>query len=118
MDKDITDHLERIESKLDELLKTQHMNAHNIFTLYRRTAALAHMVEAAAEGREPRLPKILRAEIDASLDAEAFENLALKDREEFVRRYGETVLKVLQGQGIEAISKIGEFAPLKNARAH
>lgn len=116
MTKDET--LARIEAKLDELMQVQQMNARNIFTLYRRTTALAHMVEAAAEGREPRLPMIMRAEIDASLDAEAFENLAHKDKDEFVRRYGDVVLNVLQGQGVEAISKIGEFAPPKVVQTH
>lgn len=106
--------LANIESKLDQLLKLAQMNANNIFALYRRTTALALMVEAVAEGREPRLPKVLRAEIDASIDAESFEVLARQDAAEFTRRYGEGVLEVLQKQGADAITKVGEFAPLKS----
>ena len=106
--------LQQIEDKLDRLLKLAQMNANNIFALYRRTTALAHMVEAVADGREPRLPKTIRAEIDASIDAENFEILARQDAAEFTRRYGEGVLEVLQKQGVDAITKIGEFAPLKS----
>lgn len=108
------DRLQSIEEKLDRLLKLAQMNANNIFALYRRTTALAHMVEAAADGREPRLPKTIRAEIDASLNEDAFEQLARQDAPEFVRRYGEEVLNVLQQRGVQAITRIGEFAPLKS----
>ena len=103
-----------IHAKLDELLKLERMNANNIFALYRRTTALAHMVEAIADGREPRLPKTIRAEIDASINPDAFESLGMKDAPEFIRRYGEMVLDVLRKQGIDAITKIGDFAPLKS----
>ena len=103
-----------IHEKLDELLKLERSNANNIFALYRRMTALAHMVEAVADGREPRLPKVLRAEIDASINPDIFEELGKKDPEEFKRRYGDMVLDVLNRQGIDAITKIGEFAPMKS----
>lgn len=103
-----------LEAKLDELLELERLNARNIFALYRRTTALAHMVEAVADGREPRLPRVMRAEIDASVNPEAFEHLALQDKEEFLRRYGQGVLDVLHRHGIDAITKIGEFAPLRS----
>jgi hypothetical protein len=105
--------LSQIEAKLDELLQIERMNARNIFTLYRRMTALAHMVEAVSDGREPRLPKVVRAEIDASVNPEAFEELARKDKQEFTHRYGEDVYNLLQRQGIDSISKIGEFAPAR-----
>ena len=104
-----------VEEKLDRLLELQEINARNIMTLYRRTTALAHMVEAIAENKEPHLPKTLRAEIDASLDVDAFANLARQDKAEFIRRYGQHVLDVLQKKGVEHISRIGEFAPLKSS---
>lgn len=103
-----------LEQKLDELLELERMNARNIFALYRRTTALAHMVEAVADGREPRLPRTLRAEIDASLDAESFEALAREDEAEFLRRYGQEVLDILRRRGVDVITKIGDFAPLKS----
>ncbi len=103
-----------IHQKLDALLALEKRNATNIIALYRRMTALAYMVEAVAEGREPRMPKVLRAEIDASLHPELFLELADKDKPEFLRRYGEVVLNVLRTQGIDAISKIGEFAPTAN----
>lgn len=106
--------LTSIEEKLDALLRLEQMNANNILALYRRTTALAHMVEAVAEGREPRLPQTIRAEIDASLNADAFEQLARQDLPEFLRRYGQGVLDVLQKQGVTAITRIGELAPLKS----
>lgn len=108
------DTLKTIEEKLDALLRLEQMNANNIYALYRRTTALAHMVEAVAEGREPRLPQTIRAEIDASLNADAFEQMARQDASEFIRRYGKQVLEVLQKQGVDAISRIGDFAPLKS----
>lgn len=110
----MTDTLKSIEQKLDALLEISHSNSRNIYALYRRTTALAHMMESLAEGREPRVPKTMRAEIDASLHPDYFENLAHDDRAEFVHRYGEAVLEVLQKRGIDAITKIGDFAPLKS----
>ncbi len=62
----------------------------------------------------PRLPKTIRAEIDASLNAEAFEQMARQDPAEFTHRYGDQVLEILQKQGVNAISRIGDFAPLKS----
>ena len=106
--------MSELEAKLDALLELERMNARNIFALYRRTTALAHMVEAVADGQEPRLPKTIRAEIDASINPEVFEQLAREDKDEFLRRYGQEVLNVLQQKGIDAISKIGDFAPLKS----
>ena len=102
------------DEKLDRLIELEEMNARNIYALYRRTTALAHMVEAVADGKEPRLPKVLRAEIDASLNPDAFEALADKDADEFTRRYGEDVLNVLRTKGVDVITKIGDFAPLKS----
>jgi len=110
------DALKAIEKKLDELLELERVNARNIGTLYRRTTALAHMVEAVAEGREPRLPKTIRAEIDASLNPKYFSELATKDKSEFLRLYGQQVLEILQQQGVEAISRMGDFSPLKSER--
>ncbi|MCI5049758.1 MAG: hypothetical protein MRY32_05440 [Rickettsiales bacterium] len=109
--------LTSIESKLDELLELQKMNARNIYTLYRRTTALAHMVEALSDGQEPRLPKTLRAEIDASLSPEYFSDLAERDKDEFTRRYGEQVFEILKKKGIDSITKIGEFAPTKHEQS-
>ena len=103
-----------MEEKLDRLLELQEQTSRNIYALYRRTTALAHMMEALSDGAEPRLPKTMRAEIDASLNPDYFEQLAKKDSAEFIRRYGEQVLDVLQMQGIAAITRIGEFAPLKS----
>lgn len=102
------------DEKLDRLIELEEMNARNIYALYRRTTALAHMMEAVADGSEPRLPKVLRAEIDASLNPDLFETLADKDEMEFTRRYGQAVLEVLRSKGVEAITKIGDFAPMKS----
>ncbi len=109
----MTDDLKRIEDKLDKLLEQEQLNGRNIYALYRRTTALAHMVEAASEGKEPRLPKTLRAEIDASLNPEWFSELAQKDSAEFIHRYGEGVLELLRARGIDVITKMNDFAPSK-----
>lgn len=110
--KDMTEpSLASLEKKLDQLLELERMNAQNIFTLYRRTTALAHMMEMIAQGKEPRLPMVVRAEIDASVNPEYFIAMATEDKAEFIRRYGQSVLDILNKHGIDAISKIGEFSP-------
>ena len=103
--------LKALEDKVDMLLKLAQQNANNLITIYRRTTALAHMIEAVAGHREPRLPLVVRAEIDASLDPVNFANLAQEDPEEFKARYGELVLEILKQYGMDAISKIGELTP-------
>lgn len=106
--------MKELEKKIDQLLELEKMNARNIYALYRRTTALAHMMEMIAQGKEPRLPMVVRAEIDASVNPEYFEELAKEDKKEFVRRYGQSVLDILNKHGIDAITKIGEFAPPRN----
>lgn len=110
----MTDALKDIEEKLDRLLKLTQTNSNNIQALYRRSTALAHMVETIAAGREPRLPKTMRAEIDASVMPDVFELLARQDPTEFVRRYGHDVLDIFNKQGIEAITTMGDLTPSKH----
>lgn len=102
-----------IESKLDELLEISQQNARNMVVLYRRTTALALMMEALAEERQAPIPRVIRAEIDASLYPEEFENLARSDSDEFITRYGEDVLKVFQKNGLDGIGRLSDFAPSK-----
>lgn len=110
----MSDELKRLEQKIDELIQMQKVSTHNIYALYRRTTALAHMLEATSEGKEPRLPKTLRAEIDASLNPEWFVQLAEQDKSEFVRRYGDEVFDLLMQHGVGVISKMQDFAPGKS----
>jgi hypothetical protein len=105
--------LNRVEAKLDAMIQLMQQNQINIAALYRRTAALAHMIEATSEGNQPRLTKVLRAEIDASLEPEMFQELAEQDPDEFINRYGEETLKVVTEMGFHAISTIGELEPSK-----
>ncbi|GEM_PF-1801379 len=113
---DVLQRIDALERKIDRLTELVANESRNMVALYRRSTALMHMVESVADGQEPRLPKVVRAEIDASISPDAFIELAEKDEEEFIRRYGQEVLKVLKERGIEVITRIGEFAPLKSER--
>lgn len=106
--------LKAIEEQLEELIKLTRSNQHNTHAIYRRTTALAYMLERIASHSEVQIPKIIRAEIDASLHPDLFVELAKKDEAEFIRRYGDITLKVLREKGIESISRIGDFAPSGN----
>lgn len=108
--------VEALEKKLDELLEISQQNSRNMVVLYRRTTALALMMEALAEERQAPIPKVIRAEIDASLYPEEFENLARSDAKEFITRYGEDVLKVYQKKGLDGIGRLSDFAPSKMDR--
>jgi hypothetical protein len=99
--------LKRLEDKLDQLIELEKQNANNIRAVYRRTTALAYMIEAA--GGEVRMPSVIRAEIDASLDKESFAALAKNDPQEFVARYGEAVLEILRTYGVQAVSTMGQL---------
>ncbi len=95
-----------------EMLQTLQMQSNNILVLYRRTTALALMLEAIAKKEDLKMPKVIRAEIDASLYPDRFMDLAQKDQDEFIARYGESTLKTLNEQGMHAISKIGELSEM------
>lgn len=105
-----------LEQKLDRMLALQESmmqqlqsQSNNVLVLYRRTTALALMLETIAKKDDLKMPKIIRAEIDASLRPDEFEQLAKQDQDEFITRYGETTLKILKEQGMNAISRIGEL---------
>jgi hypothetical protein len=91
------------QAQMQKLLEAQHRN---ILVLYRRTTALALMLEAISKDEKLKMPKVIRAEIDASLRPEEFVNLAEKDPAEFKLRYGQTAYDVLMKQGIDAIGRV------------
>lgn len=100
------DQLLASQAQMQKLLEAQHRN---ILVLYRRTTALALMLEAVSKDEKMRMPKVIRAEIDASLRPEEFVNLAEKDAEEFKKRYGQTAYDVLIKQGLDAIGRVGDI---------
>lgn len=108
------------EEKLDQLLTQQQQmlemlksQSHNILVLYRRTTALALMLEAISKDEKLKMPKVIRAEIDASLRPEEFVILAEQEPDEFKKRYGETVYKIWQTKGLNAISRLGEMVHIE-----
>lgn len=101
--------LKSIEEKLDALLHLSQQNANNIIAVYRRTTALAYMIEALSQRGELQTPTVMRAEIDASLNPEEFAALYDKDPDEFVKRYGPGVKEIVAHYGAEAISTMGEL---------
>lgn len=105
--------LDALEKKINRLLRLAEGNAQAINTLYRRTIALAQMMEAMHEGREPRVTRSLRSEIDASLHPEEFLELARRDPHEFIERYGQALLQQVLQMGIEGVGTMGELAPKK-----
>lgn len=96
------------QEKMQKLLEAQHRN---ILVLYRRTTALALMLEAISKDEKLKMPKIIRAEIDASLYPEEFTALAEQDPEEFKRRYSQTAYDVLTKLGLEAIGRVSDLPP-------
>jgi hypothetical protein len=106
--------LDALEKKLNRLLRLAEGNAQAINTLYRRSIALAQMMEALHEGREPRVTRALRSEIDASLHPEEFLELARRDPHEFIDRYGEQLLQQVLQMGIEGVGTMGELSPKKS----
>ncbi len=110
---DIETRLAHIEKMLQDILRIVQSNHYNTVTIYRRTAALALMVEAVGEGREPRITKSMRAEIDASLNPKEFSDLATNDPDAFIHRYGKMVYSNWQKSGMEGVLPIGDFAPTK-----
>ncbi len=104
-------HLARLEEKLDQLIRMTEENIHNTAVVYRRTTALAQMVEALAEGREPRLTRNMRAEIDASLHGEEFAQMMQSDPEAFIRLYGKEVYELCRDRGKGGILTMGNLAP-------
>ncbi|MBY0355645.1 MAG: hypothetical protein K2Q12_07945 [Rickettsiales bacterium] len=105
--------LEAMEKKLSRILRLAENNAQAINTLYRRTIALAQMVEALHNQQEPRVTRALRSEIDASLRPEEFIDLARRDPAEFMERYGEALLQQVLRLGIDGVGTMGELAPQK-----
>ena len=105
--------LDAIEKKLNRLLRVAESNAQSINTLYRRSIALAQMIEATHEGREPAVTRALRSEIDASLRPNEFLDLARRDPGEFIERYGEQLLQQVLRFGIDGVGTMGEIAPKK-----
>tara|TARA_B100001123_G_scaffold429828_1_gene548884 strand:+ start:1012 stop:1359 length:348 start_codon:yes stop_codon:yes gene_type:complete len=110
--------LTRLEEKVDKLLELQKQNANNIIAVYRRTTALAYMLEAGLNPGQMRMPSVIRAEIDATLDAEAFEALAKQDPAEFMARYGEAVLEIVRSHGVRAISTMGELTQVDTRKVN
>lgn len=102
--------IKKLLSLQEEALRQIKQQSHNILVLYRRTTVLAHMLESIAKHNDMRIPKTIRAEIDASLRPEEFASLARQDEAEFVARYGESTLAVIKEQGLQAISTIGDLA--------
>lgn len=105
--------LEMLDKKLNRLLQLAEGNAQAINTLYRRSIALAQMIEALHEGKEPRLTRALRSEIDASLHPEEFLGLARRDPHEFIERYGQQLLQQVLQLGLDGVGTMGELAPKK-----
>ncbi len=94
------------QSQMQKLLEAQHRN---ILVLYRRTTALALMLEAISKDEKLKMPKVIRAEIDASLFPNEFITLAEKDPAEFKLRYGHTAYDVLIKQGLDAIGRVHDM---------
>lgn len=101
--------LEQLLENQQAMQKTIDDMANNVLVLYRRTTALALMLETMSQQEGLRMPKVMRAEIDASLRPDAFRELAEKDPEEFRRHYGETTYKVYRTHGIEAICRLHDI---------
>lgn len=114
MSDDIKKQIDELNEKLDRILEMVESNHQNTVTVYRRTSALAQMVEALAEGREPRITRAMRAEIDASLNPKDFVQLAENDPDAFVHRYGKQVYNSWKTSGLSAILPIGDLAPTKS----
>lgn len=94
------------QQQMQKLLESQHRN---ILVLYRRTTALALMLEAISKDEKLKMPKVIRAEIDASLHPDEFVALAEQDSQEFIARYGQTAYEVLNKQGLDAIGRVSDM---------
>lgn len=94
------------QAKMQQLLEAQYRN---ILVLYRRTTALALMLEAISKDEKLKMPKVIRAEIDASLHPEEFVALAQQDAAEFKNRYGQIAYDVLTKQGLDAIGRVHDI---------
>ncbi len=107
------DHILDRQEKMQKMLESQHRN---LLVLYRRTTALALMLEAISKDEKLKMPKVIRAEIDASLRPEEFVALAEQDPEEFKSRYGAIAFDVLMNQGLDAIGRVGDITPQPNEK--
>lgn len=114
MSNSVDKRLDALEKSVNRLLRLAEGNAQAINALYRRSIALAQMIEALHEKREPRVTRALRSEIDASLHPEEFLELARRDPHEFVERYGQHLLQQVLQLGMEGVGTMGELAPKKS----
>jgi hypothetical protein len=112
MSESIDHRLEELARQNQRLLELMENQSRNLMVLYRRTTALALMLEALSKQESMQVPRAIRAEIDASLRPEEFALLAKQDAEEFKSRYGEQTYQIMQERGIEAISRIGDLTSL------
>lgn len=101
--------LQQLLENQQTMQKTIDNMANNVLVLYRRTTALALMLETMSKQEGMRMPKVIRAEIDATLHPEEFRELADKDPEEFRHQYGDTTYKILLKQGVDAICRLQDI---------
>lgn len=99
-----------LEAQVEQLTRLQEQTLGNTVILYKRINVLAQMIEALGAGTLPLPTRSMRAEIDASLQPEAFMELFRRDAQEFTRRYGEDIFEQVLTHGERAICRFGELA--------
>ena len=108
------DKLEQLLAQQQQMLELLKSQSRNMRVLYRRTTALALMLEAISKDERLKMPKVIRAEIDASLRPQEFEALAREDPEEFKKRYGEIAYKVITERGMDFIGRVDDITTLED----
>ena len=99
-----------LEEKLKHMTALLEQTLSNSVVLYKRTAALAHMIEQLAQHHYPQMTYAMRAEIDVTLHKDDVEALHMHDPEEFKKRYGETIFEHVKKEGIDTICRFGELS--------